>query len=365
MVANPIEDIRCSAVLKYIRVLFMILIVFAHNSYTTNETLLSISNVEAFYPLYYQINVIVTGILSDIAVPGFFLISGFYLLKHDNRISWGGYEKILNKKYKTLFIPFLLWNSFYVLCFYVLPLIVPSIFRANHLFTWRVFLKSLWCLSDDGHAMNQLWYLRDLICLVLFSPLICYIFNRYKWSIFIPFVIYILGLTIPTEPYFFSGTSLFWFSLGCFFKIYMSNFVSSISGKYYICLLSIILIIVDLLSLGTSFNGYIHKCFVFSGVMASIIIVGFLYDRFSLGYLNNMVSATFFVYLVHLPWILYPVRMVLYRTIHPVTDIGQIFTYFLIVFIVIVICLLLFNILVRLFPRVMTVITGDRLTCSY
>ncbi len=46
--------------------------------------------------------------LSRIAVPFFFLASGFFLSKHINEIGW--YKNAVTKRIRTLILPFLVWN---------------------------------------------------------------------------------------------------------------------------------------------------------------------------------------------------------------------------------------------------------------
>ena len=50
-------------------------------------------------------------VLTDCAVPMFFVISGYlFFLRHDGKFTWTQYKGQMLKKCKTLLLPFLIWN---------------------------------------------------------------------------------------------------------------------------------------------------------------------------------------------------------------------------------------------------------------
>lgn len=111
-------------------------------------------------------NVIAHGItyLTSIAVPYFFLISGFFFFKC-SYYAPGNYKKMIRKKIRTLLVPFLIWN---VLAIFPLWYSGKMVIE-NH---WYLYVVDL--LHSDYNG--PLWYVRTLMLLMLLSPLYNWIF---------------------------------------------------------------------------------------------------------------------------------------------------------------------------------------------
>ena len=101
-----------------------------------------------------------------VAVPVFFVISGYLLFKHYN------ISKIARRT-RTVFVPFLLWSIITIAVFAFLQHVpfLSSYFNnqfqltSESVFT-RTFIKPL---------NGALWFLRDLYILVLISPIILFV----------------------------------------------------------------------------------------------------------------------------------------------------------------------------------------------
>ena len=172
-----------------------------------------------------------------IAVPFFFVTSGFFLAKHIHENHWWKYE--VNKRIKSLLIPYFLWNILYFL--YSIPLILIANIIANTSLL-RNFPTSLndwlYVLGLDPFQypyLVPLWFVRCLFLFVLVSPIIAWIVKKGKTisSIFL-FLIFPLGILRgifqPVEGevlWFTVGTfsiaSLFYFLLGFHLALYPSK----------------------------------------------------------------------------------------------------------------------------------------------
>lgn len=113
--------------------------------------------------------------LSMIAVPVFFIISGFLLGKHINEQGW--YGKAVKSRIKSLVIPFFVLNILYYPVFVLLHYIGVKYFGAdgsNHIMdlTLPNALYLMGCFPWGGNAIGPLWYLRALFYLVLISPVL-------------------------------------------------------------------------------------------------------------------------------------------------------------------------------------------------
>ena len=121
-----------------------------------------------------------------IAVPWFFVASGFFLAGHYGERNW--YKNAIQKRIWTLLIPFVIWAliglsvSFCIwygakLCGYQCSVVNP--------FENGFIPGVVQALGFDLHSINigPIWYLRMLFLLVLISPMICWLIKRYSLSV--------------------------------------------------------------------------------------------------------------------------------------------------------------------------------------
>lgn len=108
--------------------------------------------------------------LTSIAVPIFFLISGFFFF-NKSYYEGNNYFFMLKKKWHTLFIPFCIWN---IMAIYPMWL-GGKIMVEDH---WYLYLFDF--LHSDFNG--PLWYVRTLMLLMLLSPLYDWIFFLENWG---------------------------------------------------------------------------------------------------------------------------------------------------------------------------------------
>lgn len=111
-------------------------------------------------------------ILTEIAVPFFFMISGFFFFRN-NYYDAEVCKETFRKKFYSLVIPFIIWNivGFWTMIMTGL-LHFPESFGES--------LKAL-CLSE---YYGPLWYVRNILLLMLFSPLYAWIYRVGQWWLF-------------------------------------------------------------------------------------------------------------------------------------------------------------------------------------
>lgn len=165
-------------------------------------------------PLLWTVTFL-AGCLATIAVPTFFAISGFLLFNTVARFDVETYKSKIKKRFHTLIVPYVAWNVIALLI-----LLAGSIAAGSD----SGFAKIDWIekvgsiLLPMGNPPNfPLWFIRDLIYLVLLSPVIYWITKRMG-------VIFLLlmGLLFVTDvcpiqilPF----KDIFFFSLGAYFCI--------------------------------------------------------------------------------------------------------------------------------------------------
>lgn len=114
--------------------------------------------------------------LTLIAVPYFFLISGYFLSKHiSDNSSW--YRKEVLKRIKSIIIPFIIWNILYIIYFFLLNSIARCLGYSTHINPPDVtsvggIITALGLNPMANCFHEHLWYLRTLFIFVLISPLL-------------------------------------------------------------------------------------------------------------------------------------------------------------------------------------------------
>ncbi|TXK26566.1 acyltransferase [Pontibacter qinzhouensis] len=153
--------------------------------------------------------------VARVAVPIFFAISG-YLFFLNFIPSATEYLKKYRKRFQSLVIPFLLWSLYGILLYFLLQLAPNSeLFFKNRLI--RNFDVPQFFSTLLQHPIPyQLWFLHDLIFLVLLSPLI-WVYVRYLQ---LPGVLLLVLLWVwKFDVSFFQTESLLFFSLGAFLTL--------------------------------------------------------------------------------------------------------------------------------------------------
>ena len=164
MVQLTKDESRAITLTKVICMFGVIFIHAAIKKYTDCSPL-----VEFYYDL-------LTRVLVNFAVPGFFMCSGFLFFL--NYKGFGSYGNKIKSRIRGLFIPYLFWISLsiFVTWFIQDVLGLASMFGAGnmkliHDFDTYDFLLSYWNLRDGTSPfLSTLWFLRDLMVCVLLAP---------------------------------------------------------------------------------------------------------------------------------------------------------------------------------------------------
>jgi len=119
------------------------------------------------------------GCVCRIAVPFFFLVSGFFLVGHCNQPGWWRIECV--KRIWSLLIPYLIWN---VLCsVWTVPLSIGADLLHSRPFGTSICLPDpFWSIFGFNPMIDPVlipfWYIRTLMILVVLSPMILFLVKK-------------------------------------------------------------------------------------------------------------------------------------------------------------------------------------------
>ena len=109
-----------------------------------------------------------------IAVPTFFLISGFLFFR---TFSWDKLFEKYKTRAKSILLPYLIWCTLYYLYFVILtnvPIIKDYISSERYVPSFINWVMSLW-----PESYYSLWFLKNLICFIIATPIIYIALKNY------------------------------------------------------------------------------------------------------------------------------------------------------------------------------------------
>ncbi len=149
-------------------------------------------------------------------VPMYFVISGFLMFQNVDKLDWTTYKSKLKSRFRSLVVPYLLWNIIGAIVFlakvYLFGYPGFEVVK-NGSFHVLEFIRGFWNVEGTGGSPFDfpLWFIRDLIILVLLSPilyiiakrtyllialLLCVMFGPLKWHAFY----FALGIWLTNHP---------------------------------------------------------------------------------------------------------------------------------------------------------------------
>jgi len=162
--------------------------------------------------------------IAGVAVPFFFLISGYFIGQHN--IEEGEYQTELQKRFRSLVIPFFFWNT----AFWAFGLVLTLGANILHGTSLTRNLNVTWDYNLTGFGLSTclgpLWYVRTLVILVVISPLIVKL-NKHRVWLMIPALCIAAYLLVRPDVttahplkhicrFIFSPTGLLNFSIGLY-----------------------------------------------------------------------------------------------------------------------------------------------------
>ncbi len=243
-----------------------------------------------------------------IAVPTFFILSGYFLYrKHDYSLMYS--IKSLKKRFNTLLIPYMIiisFTLFYYWCFQQIPLLAKYFHKDMIIsdFNFWSFIKAYLFPMEHSPAQH-LWFIRNLIIYVALSPLF-YLFVR-STNIFIAAFIgnLLLRAYFLPGPEYLQLDGLSYFLLGMYLavnKINLSNITLPKWGLISLGICYVILLTINsILYTDNYYNSYLLHFSAIVGIIFTWIIIDKIID-INDPKLLELANFSFFIYLIHIPF---------------------------------------------------------------
>ncbi len=276
------------------------------------------------------------------------------------------FEKFIrkgSKRVRTLLIPYLLVSLYGLLLYYVLQSIP---------FTAKNFSNRIVVDYSAGELLKtlllnsipyQLWFIRDLMALVLFSPLLYLLLKRIGFAqLFLFMIVWIFDADLKI----FYGESLFFFTLGAFIAVKNVD-MEKIGSNWKICFFMWV------------FFALARTFFLFSGnagiaaiiclkisVICGIYAIWGGYDSLLGGkdikkyQVYSLFKYTFFIYLFHEPVLTVFKRIMMHIHIFGKNCLTPLFAYIFSPVITLFLVLFVAKTMRKFTPRIYYLITGGR-----
>ena len=292
--------------LKVISFISMVLVVFLHAYNLVVRLKTGPVVLDRGYNFFIQ-EFISQG-MGRIAVPLFFTISG-YLFFLGAKGNLAGFGDKIRKRFKTLFIPFLFWSLWSLLLCYLFQLLPPPrIFFANQLVRDYTTTKLLSTIFIHPIAY-QLWFLRDLMIMVLLSPLIFWVVQRLK---FLPLFLLMLSWFYNANLLLIANEALFFFAFGASLALHQTDILLKQVGSRITLFASVSWVGLIVAKMSLVYFNHPQNTVVFIlvhklGILFGMLALWGIYDQvlqYKKEGLLKLAAYSFFIYAFHEPFII-------------------------------------------------------------
>lgn len=290
--------------------------------------------------------------LGQSCVPAFFIISGYLFYYSEKSFSYKTYIAKLKRRCKTLLIPYLLWNGIGSIVFLIKSLVFNyssyGIIMADKV-NFIKYLEGFIMVYNTNPYDAPMWFIRNLIIIVFFSPVI-YTLARNTWIAISAILIgYYSAFPFFGWPYFLIGA---WLALH----------FTRISNRV-IAVISLLILTAFCISIWRDImNECIYKMCIFTrdlGLTALTILIGRQITQRKLCDLSSLQGMNFFIYAIHGLYCGLLSATIL-RLIGDYNSIHILCAYILSFILLVAISSGIYIILHKISPRLTSLLTGNR-----
>ena len=373
MIASNVHQPLTSKVIDLLRFPLAAFVVVEHifnfNDINIAGNIISVTN----YPILNHTVTFVTAFFSTNSVPIFYFISGYLFFLGTDNFSKTVYRKKLQKRFHSLFIPYIVWNTLALILLLISSSPLFSAVYSNGAFTpsLRGLLSCYW--SFDKSYLFQipfagnvspvnapLWFVRNLMVAVLLTPAIHCILKRLRYCAVIAMgAIWIAVSYSGVDPLRLANT-LFFFSWGACLSINKVDFTESFGRVFSFSmvlypLLALAYIVCSRISPQYAF--FLKQANIIAGVLFACNLAAWLLKNNRCTVNTFLASSSFFIYVAHI-LICGKIQKGLLYILKPAGDAAITAIYTATILLTIFLLLAVFRFMKRFTPRLLRATTG-------
>lgn len=361
-------------------------VVFIHMSPITTAPLSGTIPFWSSRSLVNLVEIFFSHALTAVCVPAFFFISGLLFFINCNEWNRKHYMTKLKSRSRTLLLPFVLWCIIAfipILCMNLISIIIHDYQLSNflsyvknnffHIFYDYSGMPSTtniigWSILNDAPILLPLWFLRDLIILVLSTPIIRAGLKNFGPSfIALLFICYLTKIWIPIPGFGISG--FFWFSAGAYISIHKTDFIGFLFRNRILIISSGIASFIGMTIIdgGNIQYGYIFKpCLLIPCICLTFYFFAAIAKIKDTAIARSLNGACFFIYALHvfvIPYVGTPLSIVrrgLGLAIGDESGLARICIHLTAPLITTALCVILYFVLNKIMPRTTAILSGSR-----
>lgn len=293
--------------------------------------------------------------LLSCAVPTFFFISG-YLFFRSGLLTRETYSYKIKRRWRSLIVPYIIWNTIALVTLLIktLPLLSDIFPQYSGFYNSLLNIPLGYVnLLDTGYPYDfALWFVRNLIILVLVSPLLSVMFRYFR--LFVLPLLYAVDVFAPIEIFNITD-SLCFFALGAAFPVLGFNL--SLFVRSRLLWTSIFIIMVAGNMLWPDYCVYILS--LTAGVFMFVSWSMNSGKMCSLKPDSHVFEAIFFLYACHSLYVTI-VRMLWVKVVPPATDWLAAIDYILSFCSLVMVTMAIYYVGRKAAPRLVSVMCGGR-----
>lgn len=300
-----------------------------------------------------------SGEITRIAVSFFFIISGFlFAYNIDGNNLRETFTLKIKKRIHSLLIPYLLWSAICVTLFLVIQLLLPSSVGSTRAICDFKIMDYYNEIVINPKIAYQLWFIRDLFIVSVFSPIIYLLLKIFKEIIVIGAIALWFNLW---HIGFMSVTSITFFTIGLYLAIYRKAWIEYRFVNAWWWLFSIIWVVFCILIVYIDYDSLLILFFdKLLGILTLWITYDLIDEQVRDGLISSdMLSFTFIIYIMHEPFLTL-FKHAYIRVIGVDSVLSSLCLYFISPMVIICVCIMIGRYLKNDFPKVYKVMTGGR-----
>ena len=353
-----------SKTITFLRLPLIIAVVFIH----TNLDKVNIGGKflisQGQFPLHDMLNQLLSEEFARIAVPLFFFMSGFLFFRQ-SEFSLSVYKAKLKKRIHTLLIPYVFWNIVVLFLIFLTQTFLSSMTSGMSKliteYTLSDWFRVFWNHKDNMPVCYQFWFIRDLMVVILCSPLVYGIVSYGKVA-----SIVFLGILWCFDIWFdvigLNIAAFFFFSFGAWFAVSKNNFIVKFKPfRMSFSFLYLLIVVADIFCKNNELHhlSFLHNLGIIFGLIAVISWTAYGIERQKLKCSTWLAGSSFFIYAYHGMPIAF-LNKYWVKQIQPASELTMILGYLILPFVVVGFGLVLYYFMQKFFPRFTSFITGGR-----